>query len=343
MRCTKEDLDAAVQNKIIERQQAELLWEFLAKRSSGRSGFEVSTVIYYFGGLILLSSMSWFLTTVWDNGLQVLLTALFFGLFYLIAGRSLWKKALEIPGGLLITAAVGLVPVAIYGLQKHLGWWPDGEPGDFRDYHLSVRSSWFFMEMGTITAAALALRFFPFPFLTFPLALSLWYMSLDIAPLLFGQNEFTYDQTLWVSLIFGLATLLFAYLLDMRNQIRDFAFWLYLYGSFAFWCGALLLYKESEWLKFLYCLLNAFLIFFSVFIRRKIFLILGAFGVFGYLFHLAYDIFKDSQAFPIVLSGAGLLILLAGIYYKRHEEKIEACAEGLIPKMLLKARPPKRD
>jgi hypothetical protein len=60
------------------------------------------------------------------------------------------------------------------------------------------------MEVGTIIAALITLKFIRFPFLTFPIAFSLWYMSMDLTPLLFGKPEFTWQQRLWVSLFFGL-------------------------------------------------------------------------------------------------------------------------------------------
>ncbi len=47
------------------------------------------------------------------------------------------------------------------------------------------------MEVGTIPAAAIALRFIRFPFLRTPIAFTLWYMSMDLTPLLFGQTEYS--------------------------------------------------------------------------------------------------------------------------------------------------------
>ncbi|MEP6888403.1 MAG: hypothetical protein ABI945_08785 [Nitrospirales bacterium] len=47
------------------------------------------------------------------------------------------------------------------------------------------------MEVGTILAAAIALRFIRFPFLTAPIAFTLWYMSMDLTPLFFGQTEYS--------------------------------------------------------------------------------------------------------------------------------------------------------
>ena len=191
-------------------------------------------------------------------------------------------------------------------------------------------------------AAVVALRFFPFPFLTFPLALSLWYMSMDLTPLIFGQTSFTWNERLWVSFIFGLFTVLIAYIIDIRIRTRDYAFWIYLFGALAFLCGLSLIDTDNELAKFIYCLLNVGLIFFSVYIRRNIFIILGSLGVFGYTIHLAYEVFKDSYLFPIALSVLGLLIIYVGIQYQVHKDRIEAFVESLFPQRLWKWRPPKR-
>ena len=69
--------------------------------------------------------------------------------------------------------------------------------------------------MGTIAAGGLAIWVRPFPFLTFPIAFALWFMSMDLSPLVFGKTEYTWDEHKWVSVMFGLAILLASYLADL--------------------------------------------------------------------------------------------------------------------------------
>jgi hypothetical protein len=40
------------------------------------------------------------------------------------------------------------------------------------------------MEVGTVAAGLVALRYFRFPFLTAPIAFALWFMSMDLTPLI---------------------------------------------------------------------------------------------------------------------------------------------------------------
>jgi hypothetical protein len=246
-----------------------------------------------------------------------------------------------VPGGLLFTLAVWMTPLAIYGLERVFGIWPQGDPGTFRDYHIWVKGSWLLMEVGTILAGLIALRFIRFPFLTFPIAFSLWYLSMDLTPLLFGRKEFSWNERLTVSLCFGLVILLVAYLIDRRTE-EDYAFWGYLFGLAAFWGGLSLMESGSELRKFLYCLINIGLMFLAVLLERRVFLVLGVFGVFGYLGHLSYNIFKDSMMFPLVLTLLGLLIIYLGVGYQRNRAKIEAFLLSLVPETLRRLRPVSR-
>ena len=46
------------------------------------------------------------------------------------------------------------------------------------------------MEMATIAAGVIALWFFRFPFLTAPTAFVLWYVSMDLTPIISGGAVF---------------------------------------------------------------------------------------------------------------------------------------------------------
>jgi hypothetical protein len=72
-------------------------------------------------------------------------------------------------------------------------------------------------------------------------------MSMDLTPIIFGKDEYSWDERKWVSMIFGLVILLVAYLADLRNRVRqDFAFWGHLFGVVAFWGGLSLMDGGSE-------------------------------------------------------------------------------------------------
>lgn len=344
MNVSRDDLTWAAAKGVISVQQAEALWRALERRQGAGPKFDLPHVAYYFGALIVIGAMGWFMNLGWERfgGGGIFLISAVYALCFVLAGRTLWyKEKLKVPGGLLFTMAVCMTPLAIYGLERFTGIWPQSDPGVYRDYHIWVKGSWFLMEVGTILAGVVALRFIRFPFLTAPIAFSLWYMSMDLTPLLFGQKDFTWDQRLWVSLWFGLAVLLASYLVDRRTK-EDYAFWGYLFGMLAFWGGLSLMESGSEFRRFLYCLINVGLMLLSVLLDRRVFIVFGSLGVFGYLGHLSYRVFKDSLMFPFVLSILGILIIYLGIKYQRNRGAIDRAILTLVPAQLRQRLPQER-
>ncbi|MEB3160009.1 MAG: DUF2157 domain-containing protein, partial [Synechocystis sp.] len=197
MDITKADLDWAVQAGHLTPDQAETLWQAWCEQKSDQPPlnteaspplrFDFANVAFYFGALIVIAAMAFLVTLAWETlgGFGIFGIAVIYAVCLTLLGRWLYfDQQLPIPGGLLITIAVWMTPLAIYGLQQGLGFWQQGDPGIYRDFHSWIKGSWFLMEMGTITASLIALKFIRFPFLTFPLAFCLWYLSMDIAPLL---------------------------------------------------------------------------------------------------------------------------------------------------------------
>jgi len=344
MKISEEDFNWAASKGLISAEQAATVWKALENRDSAKPQFDMAHVAYYFGALIVISAMGWFMTQAWERfgGGGIFLISTVYALCFILAGRTLWfKENLKVPGGLLFTMAVCMTPLAVYGLERLTGIWPQGDPGIYRDYHIWVKGSWFLMEIGTILAGLITLKFVRFPFLTAPIAFSLWYMSMDLTPLLFGKTDFSWDERLWVSLWFGLAVLLASYFIDRRTK-EDYAFWLYLFGMLAFWGGLSSMDSKSELNKFLYCLINVGLMLLSVLLDRRVFIVFGALGVFGYLGHLAQVVFKDSLMFPFALTLLGLAIIYLGIQYQRNREGIERAIHNLVPQSLRKLLPKER-
>jgi hypothetical protein len=344
MKIEREDLDWAVNEDLIDADVAERLWQAWQERKRHVPQFNFVNVAYYFGALIVIFGMFFYLTLAWESlgGQGIFGLACIYMLIFALTGRHLWfDQRLKIPGGLLTTIAVCMVPLAIYGFQRMTGIWPYGDPGNYHNYHIWVKASWFYMEVGTILSGLLALWWIRFPFLTLPIAYSLWYMSMDLTPLIFGKEEYTWVERCLVSFWFGIATIIIAFLIDrrFRRSQGDFAFWLYLSGLMAFWGGLTLMDAGSEWERFLYFLINLFLILLSVLLRRRVFVIFGAMGVIGYLGHLSYEVFRDSLLFPIAISFVGVLIIFGGVQYQKNSAAWEAWLHRVLPESLLQLLP----
>ncbi|BAK75993.1 hypothetical protein NH8B_1167 [Pseudogulbenkiania sp. NH8B] len=335
MELDRERLDQAVTRGVISAQQAEGLWQFLAESGHDTPSFRFVHILYYLGGLIAIGAMSLFMTLGWERfgGGGLLLICLVYAVAGVALTEWLLRRRLPIPAGITATFVVVLTPLAVYGLQQLLGWWAG--PFTYRDYHVFIDGRWLMMELATLAVGAIALWRYRLPFLVMPVAVTLWYMSMDLTPFLAGDPDVGWELRKLVSLWFGLAVVLLALWVDIRSRRdQDFAFWLYLFGVMAFWCGLSLLRSDSELGKFFYLCVNLGMIVVGAVLSRRVFVVYGALGTAGYLGHLAYDVFKDSLLFPFALTLLGLGVVALGIVWQRHEAAISQWLRQPLPRPL---------
>nr|WP_321513043.1 DUF2157 domain-containing protein [uncultured Pseudodesulfovibrio sp.] len=340
MRFTKKDLDWAAETRVITPEVRDSLVDAFQQKYADKPSLSFANVLYYLGGLIVIGSMTLYVSTAWKDlgGIGHLAVALLYAGAFLLAGRWLWKgKGQIIPGGILVTAAVCMTPMAVYGVQEVTGWWVWNEPGAYSDFYRWIKSGWFIMEVSTIVAGLAALRWCRFPFIMLPVAFSLWFMSMDVTAVLYGP-EFSWEQRKLVSVWFGLVMLVGSFLVDRRTE-QDFAFWGYLFGMFAFWGGLTSMDSDTELGKFMYCCINLLLIGVSVLVQRRVFIVFGGIGVSIYIGHLAYDVFESELLFAFALSCVGLAVIALGLQYHRHKESIESKVVNLLPEAMKRSLP----
>ena len=324
MKITEKDLDRAVAEAGLPPEHSQLIWKQL-QVPGVHGSFEPAQVAYFFGALLVIGAMGWFMTRGWDSfqGWQLSALAMGYAAIFITVARPLWKQPLfRVPAGLLVTIAVCMTPLAVYGIERQIHLWPSLDPGSYTRFHPYIHASWVLMEIGTVLAVLVALRFFKFPFLTAPAYYALWYMSMDTTALIFGRSWQWQDECL-ISAIFGAIMLLVAYSVDRKMEV-DYSFWGYLFGLMTFTGGLSCMNSGSELAKFGYFVVHLGLIFVSLLLQRRVFLIFGAFGVFGYLCDEAYGYFKDSVAFPFVLTIIGIGIIFAAMAYKKREAVLQA-------------------
>lgn len=334
MKINCDDLRRAVAAGVLQPGQDEALWEELRRRPETEAQFSVAHLSYYAGALVVMGAMGWFITKAWETlpGLALTAVACAYAVVFILASRWVWDRLeLRIPGGLLLTMAVAMTPLGIYGVLRQFGLWPQGDPGAYQGFHVWVQGSWIALELGTVLAGLVALRYRRFPFLVAPIAVALWYLSMDLTPLLIGTREFSMAEREWVSTWFGLAMLVGAYAVDLRGRDEDFAFWIHLAGVLAFWGGLSMMNSDSELGKFCYFLINLAMLLVSVLLRRAVYLIFGALGAMGYIGHLAYRVFDDSLLFSVALTIIGVSMIALGMIYQRNSRQIEQWLRGLLP------------
>jgi len=162
---------------------------------------------------------------------------------------------------------------------------------------------------------------------------------MDLAPWIAGESTADWETRRMVSLRFGLATILLAWAVDCLKRGGDFAFWLHLFGIITFWGAVTFTSGGTTFDKALYCAMNVGLLFFAVFLGRKVYAVFGVIGIAMYLGDLANKVFKDSLLFPFALSLIGVAVIAAGLYFYRHQEHIAAWLEARVPDSVKRLRP----
>ncbi|MFC7514833.1 DUF2157 domain-containing protein [Herbaspirillum sp. GCM10030257] len=349
MKIKREVLQAAADAGVLNPLEIDGLLAFLS-RYEGLPGqgasprFSGTHVLYYLGGMLAIGAASLFATLAVEAAGMPALFIL--SLLYMVAAVAiaaiLEKRGYGIPAGIFATLAVALVPLAVFALQHVLGFWVDGAHAQhYRDYHRYIDWRWLIMELATLAAGALLLWRFRYPFLMMPIAITLWYMGMDIIPALLAQagneNDWfsgaTWEMRKQISLAFGMAMLLLAFFVDLRfRHDRDYAYWLYLFGLLSFW-GALSMMGSGKLPgKLVYLCINFGMVFVGALLGRRVFAVFGGIGIAMVLGDLSWNLFKNSIAFVLVLTVLGFALIGVGVWWSKHEARISSRLRGLLPR-----------
>lgn len=341
MGLSKKQLAAAAEQNIISPSQADALYEFFEAQGRDTPRLTFTHVLYYLGGFIAIGAMTVFMNLGWEilGAAGVLLLSILYAIIGLTLADVLSGKKLATPAAICATFVVCITPLAIYGLQQWLGFWPDGTV--YRDYHRYVKWHWLFMELGTLAVGVIVAWRYKYPFLVMPIAVTLWYMTMDLTPIITG-GDVTWELRGLVSMYSGLMMIGLAFWVDIRSYHKaDYAFWLYVFGVIAFWGGLSMQTSDDELSKFIYFCINLLMIGVGVLLVRRVFVIFGAIGGCSYLGYLAFDVFEFSLLFPIALTLIGLGIIYLGILWQKHEKAITEKSRRLLPsavRQLLESR-----
>ncbi|RUO68754.1 DUF2157 domain-containing protein [Idiomarina ramblicola] len=331
MNITRKSLSQAVDKNILSSSQAEELFQFLKAESQGQPQFRFNHVLYYLGGLIAIGAMTLFMNLGWESldGAGIVLISLVYAAIGLKLTHVFSSKSLSIPAGICATFVVCLTPLAMYGLQQWLGVWPDETV--YREYHRYIKWHWIYMELGTLAVGVIVAWKYKYPFLVMPIAVTLWYMTMDITVMIAG-GDLSWELRKLVSLYTGLLMIGLAFWVDIRSRdTADYAFWIYIFGALVFWSGLSFRDSDSEISNFVYFCINLVMIGVGTLLARRVFAVFGALGVCGYLSYLAYDVFTDSWLFPVALTIIGLGIVYLAVLWQKHEQAITQKSRAWLP------------
>ena len=221
-----------------------------------------------------------------------------------------------------------MVPFTVYGLERALNWWPRSDPGLFQGFRLWVRPGWVVMEIATVAVGLGYLCLIRFPFLLAPVSFSLWFLSMDLTPLLPVRGN-RWKVRMVVSLVFGLCLMGAGRLMEIvLGSDPDFGFWLYLFGLIAFWFSLTFDFPERKTKVSLYLLVNLCLIVIGSHLDRYTFKVFGSMGIFFLVYGNLAPHLKMNKSVPLwVLKSLAVASLFAQAM--KHEGNVEL-VNGLI-------------
>ena len=358
VRVCLQDLDHAAQAGVLEPGQVAPLWQHLSARGPAAAPgmtpvaqpapqaagprFDFTHTLYYLGGLLAIGAATLFMNESWQRlgSWGLLAVCVGYGAACVWGSGALERRGLAVPAGILATLAVCLVPLATWSLQHAMGLWPEGEPLRYAQLHTRIDWRWVTLELTTVAAAATALWALRHPFLVMPLAMALWYLSMDLARLIVqpdaAQSWHFYRD---FSMLFGLLMVLLAFWVDARSHLgsrRDYAFWLYLLGVVTFWGALSARESSSELVRAGYAALNVLMLVLGAMLQRRVFAVCAGLGLALYLGHLSHRVFRDSLWFPLALTLIGLGVMAAGILWQRHEARLRVALLARLPAALRK-------
>jgi hypothetical protein len=302
----------AAEISIAEQSQAEV---------EQRKGLNFVSIAYYFGAFMILLAYTIFMGLKWESlGLNGQMMVSFFTIIVLwVIGYYLQHIGFQTAGGLLIFAGTGIVPLLVYSVQLAVGLWDDSGYV-YKDFYRTVAKTWLILEIVSLFVAIIVIWRVRFPLITLLIAFWTWYLSMDITRLISkNHNAWEWgDNIQIVSTLIGLGMLTLGVFLQ-RNTKRDYSFWFYLFGHLIILghLSSLTLYKEGA-LGLVYIGTYLTFVVVSVWLQRRVFLVFGAAGCYGYLSYLAFQVFNGALGFVFALGSIGLLIVLTAVGYQKY-------------------------
>ncbi|GHV95835.1 hypothetical protein AGMMS50293_21550 [Spirochaetia bacterium] len=337
MKYTDEQLREAVKNNIFTQEQMDSFKLFIRNSSSQVS--KLMKLLYYGGGFLIISAMTWLIgssLSAFGYGGIVAFVSIYFVVFLIAGYIVFFKNHLEIAGGILFSVSIALIPLLVFSILKLCDFWDAATQYD--DFYIWIKGKFIVLELSAIAIAIPILLKTKFPFIFFLISFALWFLSMDIVPILIEETKITWTERAIISRIFGFAMIIIGYLLDIKYE-KDYSFWLYLFGLLTLTAGFSVFYNSDDKMFIILGVIHIVMIFVSILLDRNVFLVFGTIGVIELLGRLSYEYFKGIFLFPFCLTIIGVLLICFGVCYQKNKEKIYNFVENKIPKLILNIRP----
>jgi hypothetical protein len=286
----------------------------------GERRFDTPNFLWYFGAVVAIAATGFFVGLGWERrgATFMFIASVAFLVAYAAASVLLLRRGWFTPGGLFAAMAVSVVPLVVYAFERLTGWWPMDQPRAFEAFHQEILASWVAMELITIAVGIAVLVYVRFPLILAPVAWAVWYLSMDLAPLFFGEDV-TIDERIAISVVVGLLMIGAGLALDWRRQ-RRIAFWAHLFGLLTL-LGTMFWLTDQHndrttWT--LITVLSFATALASIPLQRTTYVVFGGLGLLATTCYWTYEVFQDSLAFPFVVAAAGVAFMGLGLVVKRY-------------------------
>lgn len=337
MKYTNEQLDYAQKKGVFTEEQILQFKSLIQTDFHYVSKFQ--QVLYYGGGLLVISALTWLLKSSWDEfgpiGM-VIISLLYLVLFSFLGYYVFYNKKMILPGGLLFCVAISVMPLLVFSLLRLYNFWPASYHYD--DFYIWIKGKWIVLELTTIIFALVIFAKTKFPFIILMISFALWFLSMDIVPIIFSENTITWTNRSDISQVFGVLMLLCAYFIDLKSK-REYSFWLYLFGLITLTSGLSVFYNDDTLSLIILLLVHLLMIILSLFLEQTVFMVFGMIGLTEFLSRISYVWFEDSPVFPFLLTIIGLALIFSGMFYQKNQVKISNALQRIIPRSLQNLRP----
>ena len=315
----QDKLQKAVEKGIISQDQAIQLWQYLDSEKHYTSQFLPSSLLYYLGGILALSSMAIFVDNKWELLLGWPLFFICCSLFLasLLLINFLIKKKSMVPASVMITFTLAVTPIIIYDLQFILNLLPPTHINYANTYLANIY--WLPCEFVTLATSVYMFYRYKIGFILFLIAGICWYLGMDIYQLLLHINNFDFNNRAWFSLIWGIAGLIISIRLDYNAdyKLARKLFWIDLFTASIFWLSLNLIeWGYSSRIIIFHIAINLLMLVCAITLQRRVFAILGTAGIVWQInnFNLS------TTSFSIILAISGIIIIMLGIKWSTIEE-----------------------
>jgi hypothetical protein len=332
VRFSQTDIERWVKDGLITSAQRDAILADLSAHPA-RAGLDLTTLLYYGGGLLVLLAYSIFLGFQWpfmNSGARVAISGASI-VFYAGAATVLTRQAqFRLPGELLQVVSVAVVPLFVFALLDIVGLWPHAPhyyqpPSASHDYELHLAWARMALAGSTLIAAAGAFWWSRSPFVLVAAIVSVTSLCVDVT-LQFDPNFYHYElhasQTITIALM-GAATLAGGIAARGRTE-RDYSLWLYIAGMVGLVVGlgsqAIPSDAAPGW-GILWLMVALGILGLSLVLQERLFAAAGLAGVFAYFAKLVFDVFQSANA-ALALVVLGLLVLGVGMLYQRYNERL---------------------